>query len=155
METTKERLPNKQAKIVALIVIIIVIGVFITGGILIVQTLLNSGNVADRIDISVETAYNMINDTGTYPDLIILDVRTQSEYDAGHINNPIWIPDTELEARIDELSGYEDTIIIVYCKTGGRSASASDILVNNDFTKVYNMLGGFDGWVAADYFVPD
>jgi parallel beta-helix repeat protein len=100
--------------------------------------------------IGVATAYNMITN-GSYPDLVILDVRTQSEYDGGHIHGTVWIPHTELEARIGELAGHENHEIIVYCLSGGRSATASEILDSHNFTKVYNMLGGISAWQSSGY----
>ncbi|MFX1504326.1 MAG: rhodanese-like domain-containing protein [Promethearchaeota archaeon] len=104
-------------------------------------------------DISVHEAYVMINNSTLYPNLIILDVRDQSEYDVNHICNAILIPVTELESRIDELESYNNTEIIVYCQTGGRSTSASQILVNNGFTKIYNMGGGISEWISSGYDV--
>lgn len=101
-------------------------------------------------DIDVVTANNMITN-GTYPDLVILDVRTQGEYDEGHLENSILIPVTELESRIDEIAQYKDTEIIVYCRTGVRSAQASSILDSNNFTKVFNVLGGITAWEAQNY----
>ena len=59
-------------------------------------------------DIDVITGNNMITN-GSYPNLIVLDVRTQSEYDEKHLENSILIPVTELESRINELSQYKDT----------------------------------------------
>jgi len=102
-------------------------------------------------DITVEEAYNMINDDISYPDLIVLDVRTQGEYDSYHICNAILIPHTELEARISELDPYKDTEIIVYCGSGVRSVIACDILESYDFTKVFNMLGGIAAWISEGY----
>jgi parallel beta-helix repeat protein len=101
-------------------------------------------------DINVNTAYNMITN-GSYPYLVVLDVRTQSEYDSGHIYGAVWIPVTELEARISELVDHKNHEIIVYCKSGGRSATASAILDSHNFTKVYNMLGGITAWQSAGY----
>jgi rhodanese-related sulfurtransferase len=100
--------------------------------------------------IDVATANDMITG-GSYPNLIILDVRTQSEYDEGHLENAVLIPITELESRIDEILQYKDTEIIVYCKVGGRSAQASSILDSNNFTKVFNVLGGITAWESAGY----
>lgn len=102
------------------------------------------------VDISVDTAYNMITN-GNYPDLVVLDVRTQSEYDSGHINGAILIPHTELDERIEELAGHENHEIIVYCRTGVRSAIGSEILDFHNFTKVYNMMGGISSWQSAGY----
>jgi len=101
-------------------------------------------------NIDADTAYNMIMGGG-YPDLVVLDVRTKSEYDSGHIYGAVWIHVTELEARIDELAGHENHEIIVYCGSGGRSVTASNILDSHGFTKVYNMLGGISAWQSVGY----
>jgi rhodanese-related sulfurtransferase len=101
-------------------------------------------------NIDVDTAYNMLT-SGLYPDLVVLDVRTQTEYVGGHICGAVLIPVSELEARIGELAGHENHEIIVYCKSGGRSATASGILDSHGFTKVYNMLGGISAWKSAGY----
>ena len=103
-------------------------------------------------DIDVVTGNNMITNS-SYPNLIVLDVRTQSEYDEGHLEDAILMPVTELESRIDELSQYKDTEIVVYCRTGVRSAQASSILDSNDFTKVFNVLGGISAWEFAGYTI--
>ena len=121
-------------------------------GMLGVASDLHVGYASPYTDVDVDTAYNMITN-GSYPDLVVLDVRTQSEYDSGHIYGAVWIPHTELEARISELADYEDHETIVYCLSGGRSATASGILDSNNFTKVYNMLGGFLVWQSSGYQV--
>lgn len=100
--------------------------------------------------VSVGTANSMITGS-SYPDLVVLDVRSQDEYDSGHIYRAVSIPHTELEERIDELAGHEDHEIIVYCRSGGRSATASEILDSHNFMKVYNMLGGILEWQSAGY----
>ena len=102
-------------------------------------------------NIDVNTAYNMINDTETYPNLLILDVRTLSEYEENHINSSILIPHDVLGIQIDELIIYKDVEIIVHCRSGSRSKIAVNILISNNFTKVYNMLGGINGWIGAEY----
>jgi len=101
-------------------------------------------------DINVATAYDMINN-GSYPNLIILDVRTQSEYETGHLDNSISIPVTELENVFTQISFYKNNEIIVYDLSGVKSAQASSILDVNNFTKVYNMLGGITAWESAGY----
>lgn len=102
-------------------------------------------------NVSVTTAYNMINDNNTYPDLIILDVRTVGEYNSGHLCEALLIPVEELAGRIDEVEVYKNTEIIVYCRTGVRSQQASDILSSNNFTQIFNMLGGITAWIDAGY----
>ena len=111
-----------------------------------------SFSVQSYTDISVLTAYEMINNTIQYPNLIILDVREQSEYDVNHLYNATLIPRREISARINELQLYNDTEIIVYCLYGGRSALASLNLANNhNFKKIYNILGGITDWITAGY----
>jgi parallel beta-helix repeat protein len=98
------------------------------------------------VDVTVSEAKTMIDSN---PLLTILDVRTQNEYNSGHIRNTKLIPHTEIEDRISELD--EDRETVVYCGSGGRSASASQILVDHGFTQVYNMLGGILAWMGEDY----
>ena len=102
------------------------------------------------INVDVDTAYNMITN-GSYRELVVLDVRTQSEYVSGHIYGAVWIPHTELEERIGELTEHENHKIIVYCRSGVRSEIASEILDSYNFTEVYNMLGGIQAWQSADH----
>lgn len=80
-------------------------------------------------------------------DIILLDVRTHEEYETEHIPGSILIPLSELEDRaIAELSN-KDLMIIVYCASGGRSKTASNILVNLEYTNVYNLTGGISAWI--------
>ena len=97
----------------------------------------------NMIDISVKEAEELIS---TEKDLLILDVRTHEEYVDGHLENSKLIPLGKLPLDIDELYGLEDTPILVYCRSGGRSYQASLILENNGFRKIYNMLGGYTKW---------
>lgn len=115
-------------------------------------------NAASYTNVSVPTAYEMTNNHTQYPNLLILDVREQSEYDENHLVNATLIPIGEINARIDELEPYNETEILVYCRSGARSASASQNLAAvHNFTKIFNMLGGITDWIAADYpvWTPD
>ncbi len=100
---------------------------------------------ANFTTISVQEAKLMI-DRG---DVFILDVRTQEEYDAGHISGSTLIPVQVIETRLNEIP--KDQKILVYCRSGGRSSEASNILVNNGFKEIYNMNGGIDDWVKSGY----
>jgi len=113
----------------------------------------SSGIAADpvRTDVSVHVANDMINNNTAYPDLLVLDVRTTEEFSTNHLYNATHIPLAELAGRLDELASYNDSEIIVYCRSGSRSLEASGILVDNNFTKIYNMLGGINAWIAAEY----
>jgi rhodanese-related sulfurtransferase len=107
-------------------------------------------SVSAYTSVDVATAYSMITGGG-YPDLLILDVRSKGEYDSGHIYGATLIPVAELSTRIGELAGHLNDPILVYCASGGRSKTASGILDSNNFTQVYNMLGGLTAWRSAGY----
>ena len=79
----------------------------------------------------------------------LLDVRTQAEYDAGHLTGAIqmdWFAD-DFDSQTRRLD--KEKIIYVYCKLGGRSAKAQDRLKSLGFTHVVNLEGGYDAWSAA------
>ena len=75
---------------------------------------------------------------------IILDVREEAEYAFGHIEGSRSIPMGDLEDRLNELD--KDNEIFVICRTGTRSDLAAQKLVENGFTKVYNVLPGMSSW---------
>jgi len=108
-----------------------------------------------RTDISVQVANDMINNNTAYPNLLVLDVRTVEEYNSSHLYNATLIPVDELGGRLDEIESYNDTEIIVYCRSGVRSLQASNLLVTNNYSKIYNMLGGITAWIDAgnDYWL--
>ena len=99
---------------------------------------------ASYTDLTISEAKNMIDSKSS---IVVLDVRTQSEYDTGHIRNAKLIPVDELEQRLNELNKSQG--ILVYCRSGYRSSAASQILVNNGFLQVYNMLEGITAWINA------
>ncbi|HUV81868.1 MAG TPA: rhodanese-like domain-containing protein [archaeon] len=103
------------------------------------------GESIKYIDIPVSEAKIKV-DSGEY---FILDVRTREEYDAGHIANAILIPSTDISGRLDEVP--KDMPILVYCRSGSRSAIASQELVDNGYLEVYNMEGGINEWQNAGY----
>jgi sortase A len=102
-------------------------------------------------NISVGEVYDIITSGGE--DYIILDVRKLEEFNQGHLEGAVHIPVDELEGRLDELS--EDEPIIVYCKSGGRSKTASNLLIENGFTQIYNMSGGILDWEQEGYPIED
>lgn len=78
-------------------------------------------------------------------DIILLDVRTQAEYEEKHIPGSILIPVDELEKRAEAELTDKEKVIFVYCRSGNRSNTASNILAELGYTKVYN-LGGIIDW---------
>ncbi len=74
-----------------------------------------------------------------------LDVRTLSEHKTKSIPNTDCIPVQEIENKIELLEQYRNKKIIVYCRSGNRSGTATDILNRNGFN-AYNMIGGINEW---------
>ncbi|MBS5937412.1 rhodanese-like domain-containing protein [Clostridium sp.] len=78
-------------------------------------------------------------------DVIILDVRTEEEYNSGHIENSVLIPIDDLEYKAEEVLTNKEQKILVYCRSGNRSKKAADLLVEMGYTNVYNF-GGIKDW---------
>lgn len=76
---------------------------------------------------------------------IVLDVRTADEYGQGHIPGAILIPDTELASRAEAELPNKDETILVYCRSGRRSAAAAEQLSSMGYTQVFDF-GGIVDW---------
>jgi rhodanese-related sulfurtransferase len=74
----------------------------------------------------------------------ILDVREQDEWNDYHIPGATLIPLGELPSRLSEVP--QDQTVVVVCRSGNRSASGRDILLNAGFTQVTSMAGGVSSW---------
>jgi len=122
-------------------------------------------------NITVKQAKHMIKHT---QNLVIIDVRNESEYNLGHLYNANLIPldivewetnprplptvpanDTILqdiynrESARFKLWEHINDVIIIYCQIGARSELACQILIDQGFTNVYNMIGGITAWMEA------
>jgi rhodanese-related sulfurtransferase len=117
-----------------------------------------SNKFDDFINLTVEEVWEYLNDTSNgiqFP----IDVRTDSEWETEHINTPKpenpkhheytdWYDEQVLNEFMSTFEGEE---VIIYCRSGSRSVTASNILIDNGFNGVvYNMLGGINAWKAAD-----
>ena len=78
-------------------------------------------------------------------DVIILDVRSRDEYEKEHIQNAVSLPSTEIESLAEEMLPDKNTTILIYCKTGKKSAEAAEKLVKMGYTRVYDF-GGIEDW---------
>ena len=76
---------------------------------------------------------------------IIIDARTQSEYDEGHIPGAIMIPEYEIADRAEKELPDKDQLILVYCRSGRRSKIAAEELVKLGYTNVKEF-GGIIDW---------
>lgn len=100
-------------------------------------------------NITGEEAAKLIKDTR---ELVILDVRTKTEYKSGHINGSTLMPVQEISTRINELEKYRGKPLLVHCASGGRSPKAVKVLLKNKFSPIYHMnhgLSGFPGKIKS------
>ncbi len=81
---------------------------------------------------------------------VIIDVRENDEWNAGHIAGAIHIPLSEIKNRVSELATYQNSPVITQCRSGARSAKAADILKNAGFNDVRNMEGGLNAWQKSN-----
>lgn len=83
-------------------------------------------------------------------DALILDVREDKEYAAGHIPKAKHIPLGQLSSRIQELNKHKNKPILVTCRSGQRSARACGMLKKAGFETVFNQAGGIIAWERAN-----
>lgn len=96
-------------------------------------------------EIDTRVAVKLIN----YQEALVLDVRDDSEYVAGHLPNSKHIPSEKIEERWTELQKFKEKPIIVIYRGGIRSNHPSLVLKKNGFAQVFNLMGGIDAWKRA------
>ncbi len=82
-------------------------------------------------------------------DPFILDVRTQREFDSGHLPGATLIPVQVLQKRLGELEPQKDRLVFIYCRTGNRSTVAARMLIDRGFKQVVNLRHGIVDWQRA------
>ncbi len=97
-------------------------------------------------DITASEAYTLIDERKQAPDFIILDVRTEAEYLEGHIENALNIDflGEDFSQRLEELD--RDDTYLLYCRSGGRSSKALEIMKELGFSNIYHLSEGFMSW---------
>jgi len=101
---------------------------------------------ASITNVTADEVYKMLSSNKDY---FILDVRSKEEFDSGHIEGAYLLPVSELENRLAELP--QDKPIIVYCRSGSRSTSAANILLEKGFKEIFNMTGGITEWQSKGF----
>jgi rhodanese-related sulfurtransferase len=77
----------------------------------------------------------------------LLDVRSQAEFDGGHIIDARHVPQEQVAAQAaDTLKRFKDKVVITCCESGMRSQAAARVLQSQGFTKVVNLRGGLQAW---------
>ena len=94
------------------------------------------------MNITAEEAKQIMDTEEGY---IILDARTQEEYDEGHIPGAIVISHEEITEKAEEVLTDKDQLILVYCRSGRRSKIAAEALVELGYTNIKEF-GGIIDW---------
>jgi len=81
---------------------------------------------------------------------IVVDVRLDGEFKAGHIQDAINIPLGAIESRLREIEKHKENTIIVTCQTGNRSLRGAQLLKKHGFGNVLNLSGGITAWGNAN-----
>lgn len=104
--------------------------------------------VADLPTVSVQTLHAAMENEENYT---LVDVRSQSEFEQGHLAKALLLPRGSLEFLAPQTLIDPGQKIYVYCRTGTRSALAVRMLKDIGYTNVYNVEKGFKGWAEAGY----
>jgi rhodanese-related sulfurtransferase len=102
----------------------------------------NQAQEAVYMNITAEEAKQIMDSEEGY---IILDTRTQAEYDEGHIPGAIVIPHDEITEKAEEVLTDKNQLILVYCRSGRRSKLAAEALVELGYTNIKEF-GGIIDW---------
>jgi rhodanese-related sulfurtransferase len=95
-------------------------------------------------EVTADTAQQLLAEGN----ITLIDTREESEFGAGHIENAILLPRGTIEFKINALPELADKskAVLIYCRTGGRSALAAQTLQTLGYTNVLSLAGGFEGW---------
>jgi rhodanese-related sulfurtransferase len=102
----------------------------------------NNSSDLNYSKITAKEAKEMMEDNSS---VTILDVRTEEEYNTGHIEGALLIPDTEISEKAEEVLTDKSATILLYCRSGRRSALAAADLIELGYTNVYDF-GGIIDW---------
>ena len=99
-------------------------------------------NKTEYKKITPKEAYGIMNSGEDY---ILLDVRTEEEYEEIRIDGALLIPDYEIKEKAPKLLKDTDALILVYCRSGRRSAGAAEKLAQMGYTNIHD-IGGIIDW---------
>jgi len=92
-------------------------------------------------DVTIEQLMQMAN-IGA----LIIDIRSPQEYNEGHLNGAIVLPDYEIRRNANRIIPNKNQVIIVYCGTGIRSKNAQRLLQRMGYVNVYNLYKGTENY---------
>lgn len=121
----------------------LLVGLAIGSGLMLIWPLLRGGSGA--ASLAPAEAVLLINRSNA----LVLDVRDDAEFAAGHIMDARHVPLASLSERLKELEKFKDKPVLVNCQSGVRSHKACGILRKQGFSRLHNLDGGLNAWVAA------
>ena len=105
------------------------------------DTAKESSSKAAYHKISAEEAYEMM----ASQEVVVVDVRTRDEYDGGHIENAVLVPNESIGSEMPETLPDKDATLLIYCRSGRRSKDAAEKLLSLGYQRVYDF-GGVIDW---------
>lgn len=91
-----------------------------------------------KIDPASYKAHFIVMEGTRIKNAVVMDVRTQQEFDNGHYSNATHIPYDEIAERASELNFAKDDLVVVYCRSGNRAGKAKATLNQLGYTNVIN-----------------
>ena len=91
--------------------------------------------------LSAEEAYEMM----ASQEVVVVDVRTREEYDGGHIENAVLVPNESIGSEMPEALPDKEATLLIYCRSGRRSKDAAQKLLALEYQNVYDF-GGVIDW---------
>lgn len=104
--------------------------------------------VVEKLDLPLNIDAQTVNELRGREDVLVLDVREDFEFAAGHIPGATLIPLGQLSSRLADLPA--DKTILAVCRSGNRSGQATELLKQKGFD-VHNMQGGMIAWENAGF----
>ena len=93
------------------------------------------------IDLPPAEVVRLVNQNG-----IVIDARTEQQFDKGHLAGAQHIPASELTPDSDKLKRYKDKPVVIVCETGMASSRLAGSLRKQGFADVFSLKGGLDAW---------
>jgi rhodanese-related sulfurtransferase len=107
---------------------------------LVILLLAGCGSTSSVNNINTDETSKMIGKKNT----VLIDCRTQEEFELGHIPGAYLLPLDQLEKNVGDLDKSKTYVVI--CRSGNRSTTFTDSLHSKGFKKVYNVQGGMNAW---------
>ena len=104
----------------------------------------------DTEDMTAKAAYHKLSAEDAYEmmvsqEVVVVDVRTRAEYDGGHIENAVLVPNESIGSEMPETLPDKEATLLIYCRSGRRSKDAAQKLLALGYQSVYDF-GGVIDW---------